>query len=63
MKPIVHCPQALIDFCKWFLSKTGANIGIWLNVAHKLVAIEPSYIENHTVDGAGNANLSVDKLK
>ena len=62
-KPTVHRLQALMDFCKWTLPKTGANIGIWLDVAHKLVAIEPSYVGSHTVDGAGNAKSSVDELK
>ena len=63
VKPTIHRLQALMDFCKWTLPKTGANIGIWLDVAHKLVAIEPSYVGSHTVDGAGNAKSSVEELK
>jgi len=62
-KPTVHRLQALMDFCKWTLPKTGANIGIWLDIAHKFVAIEPSYVGSHTVDGAGNAKSSVEELK
>eukprot|EP00957_Ditylum_brightwellii_P082315 6259312-Ditylum_brightwellii.AAC.1 len=62
-KPTVQCLQALMDFCKWSIQKTGANIGILLNIFHKLVAIETSYIGSHTVDRAGNAKSSVDKLK
>ena len=63
VKPTVHRLQALMDFCKWSLPKTGANIGVWLEIAHRLVDIEPSYIGSHTVDGAGNAKLSVEELK
>ena len=63
VKPTVHRLQALMDFCKWSLPKTGGNIGIWLDIAHKLVGIEPSYVGSHVVDGAGNAKSSVDELK
>ena len=63
VRPNIHRLQALMDFCKWTLPKTGTYSGIWLDVAHKLVAIEPPYVGSHTVDEAGNAKSSVEELK
>ena len=55
--------QALIDFQNWTLEKTGEKIGIWLDVQHRLAGTKPSYIGSHTIDGAGNAALSVKHLQ
>ena len=54
--------QAIIDFQNWTMEKTGHRIGAWLHVVHELLGMKPAFIGSHTVDGAGNAGLSVKTL-
>ena len=56
---LARCP-ALLDFCQFWKPKTGENIGEWLEEIHAAVDIEPGHIGSHNVDGASNAEKSVE---
>ena len=43
--------QALVDFRHFTKPHTGANIGAWLEEAHRTVNCKPSYMYAHNVDG------------
>ena len=45
------------------MEHTGANIGQWIEDVHSEVKCVPNFIGSHTVDGAANAGLVVEKLK
>ena len=55
--------EGLGDFCQFDLPKTGENIGTWLHRTHSQLAAQPSFIGSHVVDGASNAQASVEELK
>ena len=61
--PKPHRLQALIDFQHWTMEKSVNRIGTWLHVIHELAGIKAAYIGSHTVDGTGNAGLSVKTLQ
>ena len=60
--PTIARAQALLDFSHFDKPKTGENIGRWLGDIHHGVGCKPDYINSHTVDGASNAEASVDTL-
>ena len=60
--PTIARAQALLDFSHFDKPKTGVNIGRWLGAIHDGAGCKPDYINSHTVDGASNAESSVDNL-
>lgn len=63
MLTIIHCHQALLDFCCWTEAKTSDMIGSWLKQCHKNVGCKPNYITLYIVNGAANAGKSVRTLQ
>lgn len=59
----LHRVQACLSFCHFDKPKTGEKIGQWLEDIHAIVGCKPAYISSHTVDGAANAQASVDVLE
>ena len=57
--PITHRVQAMLNFGRFELAKTGKNIGEWLEVGHTAVGCKAEYLGSHIVDGASNAQKSV----
>ena len=55
--------EGLGDFCHFDLPKNGENIGTWLHRTHSKLSAQPSFIGSHIVDGASNAQSSVEELK
>ena len=55
--------QSLLDFILFDKDHTGDFFGLWLNDAHARVYCEPSWIGSHTVDGAANADKSVNVIQ
>ena len=58
----VNKSQALTEFKNWDITKTGENIGHWLEDIHKGVGCKPEYISSQNFDGSSNAGASIDNL-
>ena len=60
--PELYCLEGLGDFCQLNLPKTGENTKKWLLTTHTNLSALPSFIGSHVVDGASNAQSSVEVL-
>ena len=61
--PTVNRSQALLDFRHLEITKTGGNIGHWLEDIHKDVGCKPEYSGSHSADGTSSAGASVENLE
>ena len=61
--PTLSRCQAIGDMVIFDTEHSGAEVGAWLDDAHRGVGCKPSYVGSHTVDGDSTAGKSVEILK